>query len=154
MEFLEKIYWNNTVLDYIVFLGVLLLGAVIIFLLGRTVLRRIVSYTERTQSPYGELVRAGVKHYLLPMAYFTLFYYCTRTLKLNTTLDNFVGALSTLFAIIMVYFVLTSDYDRYMDINQRVNLAIKEEFERLGVKFAFPTSVVQMQQGSSLYSQE
>lgn len=353
MEFLEKIYWNNTVLDYIVFLGVLLLGAVIIFLLGRTVLRRIVSYTERTQSPYGELVRAGVKHYLLPMAYFTLFYYCTRTLKLNTTLDNFVGALSTLFAIIMasmflssiavlflsklgkgkldsnslamrwliriakgviwgialilfldnigvkitslvaglgiggvalafaaqnvltdifcfftiffdkpfeigdfiisgdhmgtvehigvkttrlralggeqlvvsntdltgsrirnyktmqqrrvlfslgvtydtpneklkqipqiiqkiieetedttfarahfasfgsyslnfevVYFVLTSDYDRYMDINQRVNLAIKEEFERLGVKFAFPTSVVQMQQESSLYSQE
>jgi small-conductance mechanosensitive channel len=351
MEFLEKIYWNNTVLDYIVFLGVLCWRSD--HLSARTHrARRIVSYTERTQSPYGELVRAGVKHYLLPMAYFTLFYYCTRTLKLNTTLDNFVGALSTLFAIIMasmflssiavlflsklgkgkldsnslamrwliriakgviwgialilfldnigvkitslvaglgiggvalafaaqnvltdifcfftiffdkpfeigdfiisgdhmvpssisredhafararrraarrlqhgsdglphsqlqdhaaaagslfarghvntpneklkqipqiiqkiieetedttfarahfasfgsyslnfevVYFVLTSDYDRYMDINQRVNLAIKEEFERLGVVFAFPTSVVQMQQGSSLYSQE
>jgi hypothetical protein len=32
-----------------------------------------------------------------------------------------------------------------MEINQRVNLAIKEDFEKLGVAFAFPTSVVQMQ---------
>ena len=54
----------------------------------------------------------------------------------------------------MVYFVLTSDYDRYMDINQRVNLAIKEGFEHLGVKFAFPTSIVQMQQGSTLFPEE
>ena len=35
--------------------------------------------------------------------------------------------------------------------NQRVNLAIKAEFERLGVKFAFPTSIVQMQPGSTLF---
>jgi len=54
----------------------------------------------------------------------------------------------------VVYFVLNSDYDRYMDINQRINLAIKEGFENLGVKFAFPTSIVQMQPGSSLYPQE
>ena len=353
MEFLEKVYCNNTVLDYIVFLGVLLLGAALIFVLGRTVLRRIAANTEKSQSPYSEMVRAGIKRYLLPVAYFTLFYYCTRMLTLNARLSNIVGVLSTLFAIIMasiflsslttlflvklgkgkldlnslamrwliriakgviwgialilfldnigvkitslvaglgiggvalafaaqnvltdifcfftiffdkpfeigdfiisgdhmgtvehigvkttrlralggeqlvvsntdltgsrirnyktmqqrrvvftlsvsydtpneklkaiptliqktieeagettfsrahfanfgtyslnfevVYFVLTSDYDRYMDINQRVNLAIKEEFERLGVKFAFPTSIVQMQPGTSLFPQE
>ncbi|MEN6635031.1 MAG: mechanosensitive ion channel family protein [Clostridiaceae bacterium] len=353
MEFLEKVYCNNTVLDYIVFLGVLLLGAALIFVLGRTVLRRIAAYTEKTQSPYSEMVRAGIKRYLLPVAYFTLFYYCTRMLTLNERLSNIVGVLSTLFAIIMasmflsslttlfllklgkgkldlnslamrwliriakgviwgialilfldnigvkitslvaglgiggvalafaaqnvltdifcfftiffdkpfeigdfiisgdhmgtvehigvkttrlralggeqlvvsntdltgsrirnyktmqqrrvvfplnvsydtpneklkaipqliqkiveeagettfsrahfasfgtyslnfevVYFVQTSDYDRYMDINQRVNLAIKDEFERLGVKFAFPTSIVQMQPGTSLFPQE
>ena len=44
----------------------------------------------------------------------------------------------------VVYFVQSADYDRYMDINQRINLAIKDGFEKLGVSFAFPTSIVQM----------
>ena len=61
MQFLDLVFWNNTVLDYIVFIGALLLGAALIFVLGRAVLRRIAAYTEKTQSPYGELVRVGVK---------------------------------------------------------------------------------------------
>lgn len=44
----------------------------------------------------------------------------------------------------IVYFVLSADYDRYMEINQRINLAIKDGFEQLGVSFALPTSMVQM----------
>jgi hypothetical protein len=31
-----------------------------------------------------------------------------------------------------------------MEINQRINLAIKDGFERLGVVFALPTSMVQV----------
>ena len=49
MQFLDLVFWNNTVLDYIVFIGVLLLGAALIFVLGRAVLRRIAAYTEKTQ---------------------------------------------------------------------------------------------------------
>ena len=44
----------------------------------------------------------------------------------------------------VVYFVLSGDYDRYMDVNQHINLAIKDGFERLGVSFAFPTTRVEM----------
>ena len=44
----------------------------------------------------------------------------------------------------VVYFVLGSDFDRYMDINQRVNIGIKEGFERLGVPFAIPTTTVRI----------
>lgn len=42
----------------------------------------------------------------------------------------------------IVYYVLTSDYNRYMDIQQRVNLEIYERFEDLGIEFAFPTRTV------------
>ena len=44
----------------------------------------------------------------------------------------------------VVYFVLSSDYDRYMDVNQRVNLGILDAFERIGVGFAFPTTAIQL----------
>lgn len=42
----------------------------------------------------------------------------------------------------VVYFVQTADYNRYMDIQQEINLRIKEEFEKRGISFAYPTQTV------------
>jgi small-conductance mechanosensitive channel len=39
----------------------------------------------------------------------------------------------------IVYYVLSSDYNNYMDIQQRINFDIFEEFEKRGIEFAFPT---------------
>ena len=52
------------------------------------------------------------------------------------------GAYSLNFEI--VYYIVGSDYDKYMDINQTVNLRIKEEFGRIGVEFAFPTQTIDL----------
>jgi small-conductance mechanosensitive channel len=38
-----------------------------------------------------------------------------------------------------VYYVLTADYNRYMDIQQAIILSIHREFERRGIQFAYPT---------------
>jgi small-conductance mechanosensitive channel len=42
------------------------------------------------------------------------------------------------------YFILSNDYDKYLDIHQQVNLAIKEAFEQQGISFAFPITKVQL----------
>ena len=34
------------------------------------------------------------------------------------------------------YFIIGSDYNKYMDIQQEINLAIKEEFEKRGIEFS------------------
>ncbi len=39
-----------------------------------------------------------------------------------------------------VYFVLSADYNAYMDIQQAINLHIHEAFERRGIEFAYPTN--------------
>ena len=44
----------------------------------------------------------------------------------------------------IVYYVLSSDFDIYMDINQEIYFQIKAEFEQRGIEFAFPTQTVQM----------
>ena len=41
-----------------------------------------------------------------------------------------------------VYYVLGPDYNVYMDIQQAINLKIHEEFEKLGIEFAFPTQTL------------
>jgi small-conductance mechanosensitive channel len=40
------------------------------------------------------------------------------------------------------YFVLGSDYDKYLNTHQEINLRIKEAFEARGIAFAFPTQTV------------
>lgn len=39
----------------------------------------------------------------------------------------------------IVYYVLSSDYNVYMDIQQAINLRIYQEFQRMGVEIAYPT---------------
>ncbi len=39
----------------------------------------------------------------------------------------------------VVYFLNTSDYTKYMDTQQEINLAIKSEFEKEGIEMAYPT---------------
>ena len=42
----------------------------------------------------------------------------------------------------VVYYVNTPDYNKYMDIQQEINLSIKKRFEKEGIIFAYPTQTV------------
>ena len=42
----------------------------------------------------------------------------------------------------VVYYVMGSDYNKYMDLQQQINFAIKEEFEKHGIEFAYPTQTL------------
>ncbi|MFC1646491.1 mechanosensitive ion channel family protein [Candidatus Omnitrophota bacterium] len=42
----------------------------------------------------------------------------------------------------VVYYVMSRDYNKYMDIQQEINFAIKKEFEARGMEFAYPTQTL------------
>lgn len=42
----------------------------------------------------------------------------------------------------IVYYVMGADYNKYMDVQQAINFAIKEEFEKRGIEFAYPTQTL------------
>jgi len=42
----------------------------------------------------------------------------------------------------VAYYVDTGDYNKYMDAQQEINFAIKEQFEKDGIEFAYPTQTV------------
>lgn len=42
----------------------------------------------------------------------------------------------------VVYFVLSPDYNKFMDIQQKINFAIMEAFEKEGLVFAYPTQTL------------
>ncbi len=42
----------------------------------------------------------------------------------------------------IVYYVDSSDYNQYMDIQEKINLEIKERFDKEGIAFAYPTQTL------------
>lgn len=50
------------------------------------------------------------------------------------------GDFSLIFEV--VYYVATGDYTKYMDVQQEINFALKERFEKEGIEFAYPTQTV------------
>lgn len=44
----------------------------------------------------------------------------------------------------VVYFLLSSDYDVYMDVQQAINLSLVRSFEQEGIEFAFPTRTLHL----------
>jgi len=42
----------------------------------------------------------------------------------------------------IVYFMLSADYLQYMDTQEKINLEIYEQFEKLGIEFAYPTQTL------------
>jgi small-conductance mechanosensitive channel len=62
----------------------------------------------------------------------------------NTTFDraHFLsyGDFSLIFEI--VYYVMSNNYNKYMNIQQEMNFRIKEEFEKRGIEFAYPTQTL------------
>jgi len=50
------------------------------------------------------------------------------------------GDFSLIFEV--VYYVVGGDYNKYMDIQQQINFAIQEEFEKRKIEFAYPTQTI------------
>lgn len=42
----------------------------------------------------------------------------------------------------VVYYVNSSDYNQYMDIQQEINLKLKEELQKRAIEFAYPTQTI------------
>lgn len=66
----------------------------------------------------------------------------------NTRFDraHFKGFGQSSYDFEIVYYIGTPDYNIYMDVQQKINLAICRGFANLGVEFAYPTRTIYMNQ--------
>jgi small-conductance mechanosensitive channel len=46
----------------------------------------------------------------------------------------------------VVYYVLTADYNQFMDVRQKINLELKSRLEKEKIEFAYPTQTIHLQQ--------
>lgn len=49
----------------------------------------------------------------------------------------------------VVYYVESSNYKRYLDIQQKINFELMDRFSELGIEFAYPTQTLYVKQGNN-----
>jgi len=108
MDFFEQTFFGNTLLDYFIFLGALVVCVVLIYIAGRLVIKAVTAKFEKTNAPYGETVVLSIKRYLLPLAYFMAFTFSTKVLTLGGGLKTAVTTITTLFAVTLGAVFLSS----------------------------------------------
>lgn len=92
--FWELEFWNNTVLDYLIFLGSLAASFVVILVLKRVVLHRLTAWVNKTPTSLDDMVVRAMKRYLLPLAYIGALYLNVKWLKLSDGVEKAVDVVA------------------------------------------------------------
>jgi small-conductance mechanosensitive channel len=100
---LELEYYNNTVLDYIIAAGIIIIGWSILRLFRKTLLTRLQDWSTKTSSNIDNYVVIGVKRFGLPILNFIILYAGINYLELS---DKAARVIQIAVAVVITYFAL------------------------------------------------
>jgi small-conductance mechanosensitive channel len=100
---MNKVYWGNTVLAYLIAAGGILLSWIVIRILKRLVLKRIETWTSRTQTRYDDILFGGIERFVLPYLYLFINYQIITSLNID---ERLLKVLKVAMAVITIYFIV------------------------------------------------
>lgn len=106
-ELLRRVYFNNTISDYIIFALVLICGIIIVSIVKRILFKYFIAKAEKTKTIVDNMLIRAVRKYLTPILLLILLYYSLSVLTLNGTLNKIFN-LSIMAAIIFFAAVFLS----------------------------------------------
>lgn len=102
-DWLQQIYWGNTVLDYLVALGSMILAGILVSLLRGRVMKTLHKWTSRTKNKYDDLVVDIAIRFIIPYAYLAVNYSIISQLQLP---PKVVRILEVAMLVITVWYVV------------------------------------------------
>lgn len=87
-EVLHRVYFDNSVKDYCIALGFILLGLVLIKFLQKWLLQRVKKWADRTETNLDDYLLDGIENFVLPMAKFLVIYAGLNYLSLSNKVDK------------------------------------------------------------------
>ena len=102
-DFLSQIYFDNTVQDYLIALGVILGGILILGIFKKVILKRLEKWAERTESTLDNFLLHGLEKFALPALNFFIIYAGINYLTLSEKADKIIRIAV---AVLITYFLL------------------------------------------------
>lgn len=103
MKYLEHEYYGNTVLSYLIAVGLFLLLIILLKVFRRLVLNRLKKWAEKTKTTLDDFLIQALERAVLPLLNFGAFYLSLNTLKLGTKIENILHAVSV---VLITFFAL------------------------------------------------
>jgi len=102
-EFLNQVFWGNIIQDYLVALGIFVVGLIIVKILQKIVLYRLKKWSEKTETKVDDFLIKGIEKSIIPLLYYGAFYIGLRSLTLSSQVIDIIK-ISSLF--ILTFFIL------------------------------------------------
>lgn len=89
-EFLSQTYWSNTIEAYLIALGILLGGIILIKIFKTIVLYRLKKWADKTETTLDDLLIKSVEKSLIPLLYFGIFYSAITSLTFTERVSKII----------------------------------------------------------------
>ena len=102
-EFLERTYFNNTVKDYLIALGIILFSILLIRIFRAIILKRLKVWAAKTETNYDDLVVRTVERFGMPALNFIAIYWGINSLTIS---EKGVRVLEVATASVVAFFII------------------------------------------------
>lgn len=102
-ELLQQNYFGNSVQDYLIFTGILVIGGLLLRLFRNVVLIRLRKWAEKTDTTLDDIAVRGIEKFLLPFFNLGLIYYAVTNLHLSESVTRLVNAAA---AVVLTFFAI------------------------------------------------
>lgn len=102
-ELLKQVYFDNTILAYVLALAGFVIGVGIIKVFKRIVLKKLKKWAEKTETTLDDFLVRGIEKTAVPLFYFLSFYIAVKSLSLDKRIERYFDIVSI---IIFAFFIL------------------------------------------------
>ena len=100
---LKKIYYENTVQDYLIALGIIIIGLLAVRVFKKMVATHLKNLSTRTETNIDDYVIESINRFGIPILYFIVVYIGLRYLSLTTSLENVLHVAAT---VVITFFAI------------------------------------------------
>ena len=101
--FLEQEYFNNTVEDYLIAFGIIVLGALVIRVFRKIILTQLRRWSTKTETQLDDILVHGLERFMLPIFNFILIYVSLGYLTLSARVEKVVHYAA---AVVVTYYAV------------------------------------------------
>ena len=102
-EFLNQTFWGNTVERYLIAVGILIAGIILIKIFKSIVLYRLKKWAEKTETTLDDFLIKGIQKSIVPLLYYGVFYAAVTSLTLNSQFQKILQIVSL---VILTFFIV------------------------------------------------
>jgi small-conductance mechanosensitive channel len=102
-EFLNKVYYNNTIQDYLTVAGIIVLSILLVRLFKRIIIKRLRIAAAKTTGTVDDFIIDGIDRFGLPIIQFAIIYWGLNFLDLSAKTESRIDDVTS---VIITYYVL------------------------------------------------
>ena len=101
----EKIYFGNSILDWIIALGIVVTGIIILYVIKRIALIQLKKWASKTNNSIDDIIIRGIERSLIPLLYVLIVYVAINYLSVPVKI---MSKVKVVVSIVVMFFILRS----------------------------------------------